>query len=173
MKKLIIVIIVLLICFLGWKAKGQTHLEFQLDPMMLIEEDGLDITFAATTDQRIFGKDFRFGALLEMYSKRQYYGAGLTLDYPIDLSFKWNISGGVELGYIFRQDIHLKDAYKNMDYYFLTYGFNGKVIYWLGDSWGLSVRGNYKLRSDVYNQTFKDSDKWRFSSYGGIVLYLN
>lgn len=159
----------LVILFLTLNLSAQTYIGVELDPTMLAKEDGIDITFVVSADQRIFKQDFRVGAILEMYTKRHYYGVGVTLDYPVTYNYFF-ASIGVELGLIIRDKQPL-DC--NKDILIIekspTYGLNGILGYWFTDNFAITARLNYKRRHDLDKWGI---DKYRHSGYLGIRYRL-
>ena len=155
----------LILLFLTLNLAAQTYIGVEIDPTMLTKEDGIDITFVVSDVQRIFKQDFRVGAILEMYSKRHYYGAGVTLEYPVTYNYFF-ASIGVEVGLIIR-DKQPSDYDK--DILILekspTYGINAVLGYWFADNFALTARLNYKRRYDLDKW---GQDKYRHSGYIGI-----
>ena len=147
----------LVILFLTLNLAAQTYIGVELDPTMLIKEDGIDITFIVSDAQRILKQDFRVGAILEMYTKRHYYGVGVTLDYPVTYNYFF-ASIGIELGLIIRDKQTLE---YNKEILIIekspTYGLNGTLGYWFADNFAITARLNYKRRYDL--------DKWNKDKY--------
>jgi len=158
-------LIVLLILTLNLTA--QTNIGVEIDPTMITKEKGLDFTVVITDDQPILGYDFRIGVILEMYGKRHYYGAGVTLDYPIEYGYAF-ASIGVELGLIVRDKVPLPYAPGETTFQkYRTHGLNANLGFWITNDLAVTARLNYKRRGDLDRWAVKGDD-YRHSVYIGF-----
>lgn len=170
-----IIIITLLFTTLLNAQKESVHITLGIDPSIVLNEQTVDFNITFSDAQDIFKIPFRVGLAFEVFPKRDYYSAHAILEKPIlDTNYFYG-SLGVEFGSIFRDNVPVHpntEVDRTALFNYMSYGVNGKMIYWVTQKIGIGLRANYKTRPDLAHRWGKSADKYRFSGYINISVSL-